>query len=412
MGKASKGSRKGKKAWRANIRTDDIDDFFEKQTRDAHAGAAAIPSLPSDSLFYVDKPASAASTSAAGASDGAAKDIPVKRKIEKNREKVLYHESLLKRNPFVQPVPSSVVSKKDKKKAKRKQLQETKEEKVVPMEDVVAEKNLDIWGEDGKGDTKAKKRSTTSAIPAVEVEPAGCSFNPPFEEHQDCLAQAVADEMRKIYTKELGPKPVPLIVPGEAITEEDKFFLDADDGDGEGDGDQDADGSAEQRKTKTKRVTRVELNRRARRKERLRAEAEAKKKEILSKEIDSLPNIIGEIAKEDQEKEKRRIRRTVAKLESQKSGPPRLGRHKFEPAPVQVLLTEEISGSLRKLKGCCNLARDRYKSIEKRGILAPSKRIRSNVGRKARSNMMDDREEKALLRLKLYVDDKTLLLKH
>ncbi|KAF0906676.1 hypothetical protein E2562_012250, partial [Oryza meyeriana var. granulata] len=49
---------------------------------------------------------------------------------------------------------------------------------------------------------------------------------------------------------------------------------------------------------------------------------------------------------------------------------------RFEPAPVQVVLTEEISGSLRKLKGCCNLARDRYKSIEKRGILAPSKKIR------------------------------------
>ncbi|WP_243311149.1 hypothetical protein, partial [Salmonella enterica] len=71
------------------------------------------------------------------------------------------------------------------------------------------------------------------------------------------------------------PKPVPLIVPGEAITEEDKFFLDADDGDEdieEGEGDQDADDLAGQRKNKTKRVTRVEMNSRAGRKERLRAE--------------------------------------------------------------------------------------------------------------------------------------------
>ncbi|CAN6326661.1 unnamed protein product [Urochloa humidicola] len=375
MGKASKGSRKGKKAWRANINTDDIDEFFEKQTRDAHAGAAAIPSLPSDSLFYVDKPA--ASTSAASASD-TTKDIPAKRKIEKKREKVLYHESLLKRNPFVQPIPSSVVSKKDKKKAKKKELQETQGEKNVTMEDDSAEKNLDIWAENGNGGTKAKKRSTASVIPAVEVEAPGCSFNPPFEAHQDALAQAVADERHKILMKELGPAPVPLIVPGEAITEEDKFFLDADDGDEDATddgGDQDADTLVGQRKNRTKRVTRVEMNRRARRKERLRAEAEAKKMESVSKEIDSLPNIIDEIAKEDEEKEKRRIRRTVVKEERLKSGPPRLGRHKFEPAPVQVLLTEEISGSLRKLKGCCNLARDRYKSIEKRGILAPSKRI-------------------------------------
>ncbi|CAN6340589.1 unnamed protein product [Urochloa humidicola] len=375
MGKASKGSRKGKKAWRANISTDDIDEFFEKQTRDAHAGAAAIPSLPSDSLFYVDKPA--ASTSAASASD-TTKDIPAKRKIEKKREKVLYHESLLKRNPFVQPIPSSVVSKKDKKKAKKKELQETQGEKNVPMEDDSAEKILDIWAGNSNGGTKAKKRSTASVIPAVEVEAPGCSFNPPFEAHQDALAQAVADERHKILMKELGPAPVPLIVPGEAIPEEDKFFLDADDGDedvADDDGDHDADTLVGQRKNKTKRVTRVEMNRRARRKERLRAEAEAKKMESVSKEIDSLPNIIDEIAKEDEEKEKRRIRRTVVKEERLKSGPPRLGRHKFEPAPVQVLLTEEISGSLRKLKGCCNLARDRYKSIEKRGLLAPNKRM-------------------------------------
>ncbi|KAL5202499.1 hypothetical protein ABZP36_013451 [Zizania latifolia] len=377
MGKAAKGSRKGKKAWRANISTDDIDDFFEKQTRDAHAGAAAIPSLPSDSLFYLDKP-TAASTSAA-ADDAAPKDIPVKRKIEKKREKVLYHESVLKRNPYVQPVPSSVAAKKDKKKAKKKELKETQEAKIVPMEDDSGEKILDIWDEDGKGNAKAKKSYAASAIPAVEVEAPGCSFNPPFEAHQDSLAQAVADEMHKIYTKELGPKPVPLIVPGEAITEEDKFFLDADDEDEaaeEGGEDQAVDALAAQRKTKMKRVTRVELNKRVRRKEKLRAEAKAKKIENLSKEIDSLPDILNEIAKEDEEKEKRHIRRTVTKQERLKSGPPRLGRHKFEPAPVQVLLTEEISGSLRKLKGCCNLARDRYKSIEKRGILAPSKKIR------------------------------------
>uniref|UniRef100_A0A452XY93 Ribosome biogenesis protein NOP53 n=2 Tax=Aegilops tauschii TaxID=37682 RepID=A0A452XY93_AEGTS len=109
------------------------------------------------------------------------------------------------------------MSKKDKKKfkkhAKKKELQESREEKSVPMEEDSAEKNLDIWGGDAKGAALPKKgmkrlkknKSTTSVIPAVEVEPQGCSFNPPHEAHQDALALAVADEMRKIYTKELGP---------------------------------------------------------------------------------------------------------------------------------------------------------------------------------------------------------------
>jgi len=77
---------------------------------------------------------------------------------------------------------------------------------------------------------KTKKKSI-SIISAVEVEPPGCSFNPPFEAHQDSLAQAVADEMQKVYRKELAPQPVPLVVPGEVIDEEDKIFLDADGGD-------------------------------------------------------------------------------------------------------------------------------------------------------------------------------------
>lgn len=38
------------------------------------------------------------------------------------------------------------------------------------------------------------------------------------------MAQAVADEMQKIYRKELAPQPVPLIVPGQVIDEEDVSY--------------------------------------------------------------------------------------------------------------------------------------------------------------------------------------------
>ena len=45
-------------------------------------------------------------------------DAPVKRKIEKHREKVLRYESILQRNPFVQPLPTSIHKKSNKKKEK------------------------------------------------------------------------------------------------------------------------------------------------------------------------------------------------------------------------------------------------------------------------------------------------------
>lgn len=54
MGKKAKTSRKGKKAWRANISSEDIGDFFEKSTKDALSGGS-VANLASDSLFFVDK---------------------------------------------------------------------------------------------------------------------------------------------------------------------------------------------------------------------------------------------------------------------------------------------------------------------------------------------------------------------
>lgn len=351
-GKKSKGSRKGKKAWRANISTEDIEDFYEKSSKDALSGGS-LTEVPSDSLFFVDK----------------SRDLSVKRKIDKHREKILRVDSILQKNSFVQPVPSS-----NPKKPKRKLKEIQLADKTSQKDDSTDTGMVDIWDDKGAHTAKARKFSKFMAIPAVEIEPPGCSYNPSSESHQDSLAHAVADEMQKIYTKELRPTPVPLTVPGEAIEEEDMYFLDADNESEDDDPniDENGDEDIEKRVFKTKRVTRVVQNKRARNKEKMKKEAEVKKTKEFAKELDSLPDIIDEIAKEDEEKSKRHERRVIAKQERLKSCPPRLGRHKFEPAPVQVLLSEEITGSLRKLKACYTLARDRYKSLEKRGIIVPT----------------------------------------
>ncbi|XP_045819386.1 ribosome biogenesis protein NOP53 [Trifolium pratense] len=361
MGKKSKSSRKGKKEWRTNISTEEIEDFFEKSTKDALSGGS-VQALESHSLFFEDK----------------SKDLAVKKKIEKHREKVLRVDSVLEKNQFVKPVPSSTLKKR------------LKNRKVVPKSLVANQDSnkdaselesdvFDMWGDKDEENKKVKKMSKPAHIPAVEVDPPGCSFNPTHESHQDTLATAVAEEMIKVYKNELGPEPVPLTVPGELISEEDMYFLDVDDGSEDDEGDNDNDGengdaASEKKPVKTKKVTRVELNKRVRRREQLRKEAEAKKLKILSKEIDSIPKIFQEIKHEDKEKKRRHLRRQVAKQEKLKACPPRLGKHKFQPAPVQVLLSEEINGSIRKLKGCCTLLKDRYKSIEKRGLIVPKPR--------------------------------------
>jgi nucleolar protein 53 len=204
MGKAAKGSRKGKKAWRANISTADIDAYFEKATRDSLSGAAALPHLPDDALFLF-------------ASDDDQTNKTKKRKTEIQREKPLRHEALLQRNPFVTTLPSS----------KRHPAQPQPQPKRHEAPDHNSDSDPDslylhIWDDSTAAPSAhPRKPSTTTSIPAVEIEPLGCSFNPPFEAHQDALAQAVADEMQKLYKKELQPDPIPRTVPGELIPEEE-----------------------------------------------------------------------------------------------------------------------------------------------------------------------------------------------
>ncbi|CAN1255209.1 Ribosome biogenesis protein NOP53 [Linum perenne] len=327
MGKKPKSSRKGKKAWRANISTEDVDDFIEKSTKDALTGGS-LNDVSDESLFFVDK----------------SKDLTVRRKIEKHREKVLHCDSVLQRNPFVKAVPSSRENKpiNHKKKKQPKNKKEQNEAPVVKHDITEAHLCMSSLTVAEEGDNQTRKVVIPSTIPAVEVEPPGCSYNPSFEAHQDSLAQAVAEEMQKVYKNELGPQPVPLTVEGEAIGEEERYFLEVD-----------------------------------------KEDDEAIEETEDTAEEKSLPEIINEIAKEDEEKQNRHTRRVVAKQERLKKRPPRLGKHKFVPAPTQVLLSEEITGSLRKLKGCCTLATDRFKSLEKRGLIPPSankRRRRSPAG--------------------------------
>ncbi|CAH8265437.1 unnamed protein product [Arabidopsis lyrata] len=430
MGKKSKTSRKGKKAWRANISTEDIEDFFEKTTKDALSGGN-LSAAPSEDLFHVDK----------------SHDLPVKRKIEKHRERVLRVDSILKKNPFVQLVPSS---KPKLKKSKKTIVIEDKAPKQVQKNVGDDSVMVDLWGDDSKGEDESNPRKIfkkPSIIPAVEIEHPGCSYNPTTESHQDMLAEAVAQEMQKVYKTELGPAPVPLTVEGDSLSEDERYFLDVDNfgegeddvlkknpfvqlvpsskpnlktiviedktprqaqksvgddsvmvdmlGDdskedlryflelgnvGEGENNEDVENEVSEAGNifarKTKRVTRVELNKRCRQKALRKKETKEKAKEKILNEIDSLPNILEEIAREDEDKQNKHLRRVIAKEEVLKIRPPRLGKYKFEAPPVQVLLTEEMTGSLRKLKACCTLARDRFKSLEKRGILVPSKQIR------------------------------------
>lgn len=62
---------------------------------------------------------------------------------------------------------------------------------------------------------------------------------------------------------------------------------------------------------------------------------------------------------------------------------------------VQVLLTEEVTGSLRKLPATATLTRDRFKSLQKRGIIEPRAAVRNKRPGRRVSYTHGDRADRA-----------------
>lgn len=79
-------------------------------------------------------------------------------------------------------------------------------------------------------------------------------------------------------------------------------------------------------------------------------------------------------------------------MEKQAGAPPKLGKTPFAPEPVHVLLSEELHGSLRGLKPSAMLARDRFKSLQRRGLLEPRTRGNRTRGKRIASDTYANRQ--------------------
>lgn len=66
-------------------------------------------------------------------------------------------------------------------------------------------------------------------------------------------------------------------------------------------------------------------------------------------------------------------KRYAERKEKKKSEPHRLGRIAFEEGEIDINMPEDISGNLRNMSVEGNILKDRYKSMQRRNIIAPSK---------------------------------------
>jgi hypothetical protein len=84
----------------------------------------------------------------------------------------------------------------------------------------------------------------------------------------------------------------------------------------------------------------------------------------------------------------------VVKQEKAAIQPPRLGKHKFEAPAPEVLTSDQVTGSLRQLQPCFLVTEDRFKALQKRGLIEPRKRAGQKAGRKVEF-VQGERREKA-----------------
>lgn len=84
----------------------------------------------------------------------------------------------------------------------------------------------------------------------------------------------------------------------------------------------------------------------------------------------------------------------MVKQEKAAIQPPRLGKHKFEAAAPEVLTSDQVTGSLRQLQPCFLVTADRFKALQKRGLIEPRQPAGKKQGKKV-EYVTGERREKA-----------------
>ena len=368
-----------------------VEEFLEKKTRQERLGPV-VEKLPDEDLFFVD-------TQPESVSDARQKKMSRK---EFHRKKLTRARAIIQVAQNAEPVSVQSFSKKTKNSVSRKNVKHggksnelitsTEEKALVPQEgqyDLFSKETMEfnIRNKAVKA-VKSWKKSLRN-VPAVEIDASGCSMNPDYESHQEMVAEAVAAEMKKQYDRDLLPKAPPKEVEWEDYEQKgelERLLVESEEEEEEEEEDSDGlEDSGTKVPSRYGKKTIQDRNRQARNKA-LEKEMELRRKEKLQRrDLEHLKQITEKVKEIEEERDEMRERRQADRKELEESAPPRLGRHKFTPLPIQVMTTEEIQesgGSLRKIKPTPILVKERYKSLQRRGIIEPRVQIQKSGKKK------------------------------
>eukprot|EP00163_Fabomonas_tropica_P021193 TRINITY_DN3719_c0_g3_i1.p1 TRINITY_DN3719_c0_g3~~TRINITY_DN3719_c0_g3_i1.p1 ORF type:complete len:439 (+),score=149.63 TRINITY_DN3719_c0_g3_i1:247-1563(+) len=395
-------SRAGVNSKKAMRKTDisDIEAGMEAKRAEERTFGGAVEQVPDEALFVVDK-------KPAGSG-------------KRGGKKTLYQERYLQGNPNIKPMGG--VNKRKARGAKEASFSERK--RIEALAEKIAkgqvqlntagakkkkkggaddgEESLELlWGDETyhpapfdpvkEGDrapklaprTRAEKRLVRPNVPritskrrAVEVDHAGNSYNPSQQAHRERLQAAWAIESKQ--QKQIEIANAKLAAPQhllEGDDTEDPLYA----GEGGDDDDESSNDSGKEVRrnppTVNNKLTRAQRNKLARRK----AQEEARRLKLQEKEfrktLDKLKDIEKEVVTEEKQSELRQKER-AEKKEKAMYEPQRIGKRLYKETIGDLLLTDELPGSLRELPKTGDALVDRYKSMQKRNMVETRVRVK------------------------------------
>lgn len=226
-------------------------------------------------------------------------------------------------------------------KTEQKLVEKIIEKGIRPMKRNTGKKYdlKDVWGDDqdiynnqGNGQSKV--------IQSKPVCEPGQSYNPSFEEHQDALAKALANELkrREEEAKKLTPFQQMSTMPMISNQSDKQLSEDSDD-----DSSSDLDEYNNKKSKPSERLTRAQKNKRKARSEAAAERMKAEHEMSFLKSIDRIPKVMKDLEEKEREseaKQKLRELRLLQKNSEEKKNPEEI---------ALVPLSDELNGTLRQL---------------------------------------------------------------
>ncbi|XP_045504036.1 ribosome biogenesis protein NOP53 [Colias croceus] len=230
---------------------------------------------------------------------------------------------------------------------------------------------------------RAKPPLPKTVVSRVAVEPPhpGVSYNPSFQEHQDLLQQVVQHEEKMMkkeahllrVTNKMFRKITPQSKHNQWIEEMSVGLPQPH----KPQTDEHSDSDGEYRAINPPVQNKKKDHKARRRQREMIEEKERRKREKIDKkkitDLYKLRKLQASITKKEKRLEEEKKKKECKKKELEETALPALNAHKTPKREPDFVPPEELSGDLRTLSASKNLLRERFESLQRRGVLAASR---------------------------------------